>query len=82
MTPAEVRALPVTMPLWPDAARPFGGGRDWAYRAARDGTFPCPVLRLGRRLVVRRADLLAALGIPDDDGEHRPAKGGGGLHAA
>jgi len=65
VTPDEVRALPVTMPLWPDAAVAFGGGRDWAYQAARDGSFPTPVLRLGRRLVVRRTDLLAALGISD-----------------
>jgi hypothetical protein len=65
MTPAEVRALPVTVDV-PTAGRALGLGRDGAYRAAADGTLPVPVLRLGRRLRVTRASLLAALGIPDD----------------
>lgn len=67
MTPAEALAKPVTMPWWPDAAPAFGYGRDAAYRAAKDGTAPVPILRLGRRLVVTRAALLHVLGLSEND---------------
>ncbi|HKT00404.1 MAG TPA: DNA-binding protein [Rugosimonospora sp.] len=63
-TPDEVRAWPVTVDV-PTAGRAFGIGRDEAYRLAREGTFPVPVLRLGRYLRVSRAAVLAALGVPD-----------------
>jgi hypothetical protein len=61
---AEVLALPVTVDVV-TAGRCFGLGRDASYRAAADGSFPAPVLHLGRRLVVTRAALLDALGIAD-----------------
>lgn len=61
----EVRAFPVTVDL-PTAGRCFGLGRDASYDLARQGTFPCPVLRPGRRLVVTRAALLQALGEPTE----------------
>jgi predicted DNA-binding transcriptional regulator AlpA len=38
-------------------------GRDQAYKLAREGRFPVPVLRLGRSLRVTRAAVLEALGI-------------------
>ncbi|MGC1211986.1 MAG: hypothetical protein WA890_12065 [Micromonospora sp.] len=57
----QVRALPVTVDL-PTAGSCFGLGRDASYNLARQGAFPCPILRLGRRLVVTRAALLQALG--------------------
>lgn len=57
----EVRAFPVTVDL-PTAGRCFGLGRDASYDLARQGVFPAPVLRLGRRLAVTRAALLQALG--------------------
>ena len=63
-TPDEIRAWPVTVDV-PTAGRAFGIGRDEAYRLAREGTFPVPVLRLGRYLRVTRAAVLAALGVPD-----------------
>ena len=47
-----------------EAGRLLGIGRGTAYRAARDGQIP--TLRLGRRLVVPRARLLALLGISAD----------------
>ncbi|MEU4639579.1 DNA-binding protein [Micromonospora sp. NPDC023814] len=57
----QVREFPVTVDL-PAAGRCFGIGRDLSYQLARQGAFPCPVLRLGRRLAVTRAALLQALG--------------------
>ena len=60
--PDEVRALPVVVDVV-TAGRCCGLGRDTSYRLARSGQFPVPVLSLGRRLVCKRADLLAALGI-------------------
>jgi hypothetical protein len=63
-TAADVLALPVTIDV-PTAGKCWGLGRDGSYRAARDGTFPVPVLPIGWRLVVTRASLLTALGISD-----------------
>ncbi|MEW2539303.1 DNA-binding protein [Micromonospora chalcea] len=60
-TPEEIRGWPATVSVV-DAGRCFGAGRDLSYDLARQGAFPCPVLRLGRRLVVTRAALLQALG--------------------
>lgn len=62
MTRAELLALPVSVELWPSGARAFGMGRTQAYELARKGEFPVPVLRLGNRYRVTRADLLRALG--------------------
>jgi predicted DNA-binding transcriptional regulator AlpA len=59
-----VRSWPVTVDV-PTAGRAFGIGRDQAYRLAKEGTFPVPVLRIGRVLRVSRASVLAALGMPD-----------------
>jgi hypothetical protein len=65
-TPAEVRRWPVTVDVV-TAGRCYGLGRDGAYRRAATGELApgVPVLRLGRRLVVTRAHLMAALGITD-----------------
>lgn len=63
-TPDEIRAWPVTVDV-PTAGRAFGVGRDEAYRLAREGRFPVPVLHLGRYLRVTRAAVLNALGITD-----------------
>jgi hypothetical protein len=64
LTVAEVLALPVTVDLV-TAASAFGLGRDNAYRLAKTGELPFPVLKLGRRLVVTRNALLTVLGIED-----------------
>lgn len=61
----EILAWPVTVDLR-TAGRAFGVGRDQAYRLARENRFPVPVLRLGRRLRVTRASVMAALGIDDE----------------
>lgn len=60
----EVLALPVVVDV-PTAGRAFGLGRDLAYQLAAAGELGVPVLRLGSRLKVRRADILTALRIPD-----------------
>lgn len=65
MTRAELLALPLTVDV-PTAGRAFGLSRDMAYRHARQGTFPVPVLRIGHRMKVTRAALLNALGITED----------------
>lgn len=62
MNPAELRTrLTCTVP---EAGQALGIGRDAAYRAAAAGEIP--TLRLGRRIVVPCARLLALLGIEDD----------------
>ena len=55
-----------TVPLWPHAGTRLGIGRTLAYRLARTGGLPVPVLRLGRRLVVPRAALDRALRLEAD----------------
>lgn len=67
MTYEELRALPVTVELWPTAARAFQISRTQAYKLARRGEFPTPVRRVGNRFRVNRADLLRVLGEPVTD---------------
>ena len=62
LTHEELLALPVTVDVV-TAGRAFGMSRETAYDMAAAGTFPCPVLRVGRRLVVPRAGLLRVLGV-------------------
>jgi excisionase family DNA binding protein len=62
MTEDEVHALPVIVDL-PTAARALGVGRNTAYELVRSGTWPTPVLRVGRLIKVRRSSLLDLLGI-------------------
>lgn len=66
-TVAEILAKPATMPWYPDAASAWGYGKTKAYRAAKQGTAPVPILKLDGRYVVTRSALLAALGIPDSE---------------
>lgn len=56
----DIAELPHTVGVV-QAGTYFGLNRDGAYRLARLGRFPVPVLRVGRRLVVTRASLLAVL---------------------
>ena len=68
MTADEVRALPAVVDLQ-TAARVLGLGRSAAYELVRLGTWPTPVIRLGRLIKVPSAPLAALVGIgaPDFD---------------
>jgi hypothetical protein len=62
-TAADVLALGVRTTV-PVAGEILGGlCEDESYRAVKKGTFPVPVLRVGRRLVVPTAPILRALGL-------------------
>jgi excisionase family DNA binding protein len=50
-----------------EAAEVLGIGRNTAYQEAKTGELAgVPVIRVGRRLLIPRARLLALLGIPED----------------
>jgi excisionase family DNA binding protein len=66
MSGEELRALPSAVDL-ATAARALGIGRTKAYRLARSGEFPCPVLPVGARLRVTRTHLFQVLGVSPDD---------------
>jgi hypothetical protein len=66
-TPAAVRALGVRTDV-PTAGDVLGFSDRTAYDMVRRGTFPVPVLKLGNKLVVPTAPLLALLGIDSDEG--------------
>jgi hypothetical protein len=69
MTPARLRSLPVAFPFDPVVPQAFGISRSAAYRALAAGQLPITPLRIGRKLIVRRADLLAALGVEDSEAD-------------
>lgn len=62
LTLDEVLELPVSVDLV-TAGRCFGISRTKSHELAREGQFPCKVLRLGAQYRVTRAELLRALGI-------------------
>lgn len=73
MTFPELFRLPATVDLT-TAAAALGIHVNTAYKLVRQGTFPCPVLRMGWRHRVPTRALMRALGIdeipvrPDDVG--------------
>ena len=62
LTADEVRALPAVVDLV-TAARVLGLGRSAAYELVRLGTWPTPVLRLGRLIKVPSAPLVELVGL-------------------
>ncbi|MGW4796330.1 hypothetical protein ACWEPC_28305 [Nonomuraea sp. NPDC004297] len=64
LTIEELLALPATVDLR-TAGMAFGIGRTKAHELARNGEFPCPVLRVGYAYRVGRAAILRALDIDD-----------------
>jgi len=60
LSDAELLALPVSVPLTL-AGRGFGLGRTKASELAREGEFPCPVIRVGKRYRVARTVLYETL---------------------
>ena len=51
------RGLPPGTADIPEVARRLGIGHTLAYKLAKDGCLPVPVIRLGRRVVVPRSAL-------------------------
>jgi hypothetical protein len=78
LSPDQLRALPAAVPFDPIVPAAFGISRSAAYRALAAGQLPIKPLRLGRRLIVRRSDLLTALGLSDEPGnpQNDPLHGG------
>ncbi|MDN4521421.1 DNA-binding protein [Mycolicibacterium austroafricanum] len=64
MTPEEINALGVSTDLQV-AARALSISKSAAYASARNGTFPCRVVKVGARYIVPTADLKAVLGLCD-----------------
>lgn len=62
MTDDELRALPVSVDL-ARAGRAFGLGRTKAFELAKQGRFPCRVIRVGEKYRVPRSAIFEALGI-------------------
>lgn len=62
--PDVLDGLPVTLDI-PDAARLLGIGRTTAYTLARQGRFPCPVIKVGQQYRIPTIKLLRLLGLPD-----------------
>ncbi|WP_433418542.1 helix-turn-helix domain-containing protein [Microtetraspora malaysiensis] len=74
MTPAVRAADLGDLPAVIDvvtAGRLLGFGRTKAYRLAKNGEFPCRVLRIGRSYLVPTREVWALLGY-HDDGIRRP----------
>jgi predicted DNA-binding transcriptional regulator AlpA len=63
MSTDDLRTLPPVLDV-PTAGRLLGLGRTAAYDLVLAGKWPTPVLRLGRRLRIPTAPLLALLGLP------------------
>ncbi|MFF2660715.1 helix-turn-helix domain-containing protein [Kitasatospora sp. NPDC058032] len=61
---AEAFDLPLSVDLR-TAARAFGVCPGTAYKLIRFGSFPCPVLRVGRNYRIPTAHLLRSLGIEE-----------------
>ncbi|WP_261561598.1 helix-turn-helix domain-containing protein [Frankia tisae] len=59
----DLENAPVTVPLWPDAARALGIGRATAFAMARSDKFPVTVLKSGHRWRVPTAALRRILEI-------------------
>lgn len=62
MSIEELVALPAVTDLT-TAGRAWRMGHSKAAELAREGTFPCPVHRVGRYWKVRKVELLASLGL-------------------
>ncbi|MEV0639006.1 DNA-binding protein [Streptomyces sp. NPDC050619] len=67
MTSKELLELPATVDLV-TAGRAFGVGRTTAYTLARNGEFPCRVIRAGKAYRAVTADLLRVLNVAPENG--------------
>lgn len=64
-----VRALGVRTDVPTAGAIIAGLGRDESYRSVKRGTFPVPVIRVGRRMVVPVQPILELLGLDTPQAE-------------
>ena len=64
LTPAQVAALPAMIPVL-DAFPALHIGETLGYQMIRDGEFPVEVVKFGRAFRVRKADLMAYLGLSE-----------------
>lgn len=62
MTEDQVRGLPAVVDV-PTAAAVLGVGRTAAYELIRTGSWPTPVLRLGKLIRIPTAPLLELVGV-------------------
>lgn len=67
MTVAELLGLPAAAPFAKVVPAAFGISRSAAYRALAAGELPFEPIRIGRKLIVRKADLLRALGVTEPE---------------
>jgi excisionase family DNA binding protein len=58
----DLSKLPPTLDLV-EAARMLGIGRTLAYEMVREGSWPTPIVRAGRKIRVPTRPLLALLGV-------------------
>ncbi|WP_309317356.1 DNA-binding protein [Streptomyces salinarius] len=66
LTTADLLSLPPTVDVETGGAA-FGLGRTTSYRLAREGKFPCKVVRAGGGWRVVTADLRRVLALSGDD---------------
>ncbi|MFR9803150.1 DNA-binding protein [Pseudonocardia sp. RS010] len=59
----EIRSWPATVDI-PQGSRPFGISRSFGYELAARGEFPARVIKVGGRLRVVTASIIAALETP------------------
>ena len=71
MNREELEALPVVVDV-PTAARVLRLSRSVAYQQIAAGTWPTPILRVGRQIRIPTAPLVALLGL-DSPAAARPA---------
>jgi excisionase family DNA binding protein len=64
LTVPQILALPAAVDLI-TTGQALGLSRNTTYAMAKSGTFPLPVLMLGRKMLCRRSDVLRFLGIED-----------------
>ena len=69
--------MPVVVDL-PTAARLLGIGRTAAYQSVREGTWPTPIIRVGRSIRVPRQPLLVLLGLSTATGYQLPGAAAAG----
>jgi predicted DNA-binding transcriptional regulator AlpA len=71
MTDDELRRLPPLLTV-PEAGRVLGIGRTVAYQLVRRDEWPTPVIRVGAKIGIPRAPLLALLGLSPTPPEPPP----------